>query len=211
MGGTDIDTLVIGAGQAGLATSYWLTKSGVDHLVLDRRASLGGAWQDRWDSFCLNSPNYGIMLPGMTYTGPDPAGFMPRDDVVAYLRHYAGEIAAPVLTGTEATRLRAGADGGFLVETSSGPYRSRRLVLASGAYPKPHLPAAAAGIPASIRQLHTDAYRNPDLLPDGAVLVVGSGQSGGQIVEDLLEAGREVHLAVSSCPEAPRRYRGQDT
>jgi len=211
MGGTDIDTLVIGAGQAGLATSYWLTQSGVDHLVLERRPRLGGAWQDRWDSFCLNSPNYCIMLPGMPYAGPDPEGFMPRDDLVAYLRRYARDIAAPVQAGTEAFRLQAGADGGFLVGTSRGPYRSRRLVLATGAYPKPYLPAAAAGIPARILQLHTDAYRNPGLLPDGAVLVVGSGQSGGQIAEDLLEAGREVHLALSSCPEAPRRYRGQDT
>lgn len=211
MDGTDIDTLVIGAGQAGLATSYWLTRAGMDHLVLDRRGGLGGAWQDRWDSFCLNSPNFGIMLPGMPYTGPDPEGFMPRDDVVAYLRRYARQTAAPVQTGTDVVRVGAGTDGGFLVETNRGQYRARQVVLASGAYPKPHAPAAAAGVPDSIRQLHADAYRNPGLLPDGAVLVVGSGQSGGQIVEDLLEAGREVHLAISSCPEAPRRYRGQDT
>ncbi|WP_308190842.1 NAD(P)-binding domain-containing protein [Arthrobacter hankyongi] len=136
---------------------------------------------------------------------------MPRDEVVAYLRRYAKETAAPVQTSTEATSVRAGTDGGFLVDTSRGPYRARHLVLASGAYPKPYLPPAAAGMPGTVRQIHADAYRSPGLLPGGAVLVIGSGQSGGQITEDLLEAGREVHLAISSCPEAPRRYRGRDT
>jgi putative flavoprotein involved in K+ transport len=204
-----VDTVVIGAGQAGLATSYWLSQAGVEHRVFDRRPSLGGAWQDRWDSFCLNTPNFGIMLPGMPYDGPDPEGFMPRDDIVAYLRQYAKDIATPVQTGTNVTRVLAGG-AGFIVETSRGTCRAHNVVLASGAYPEPKIPAAAAGIPPHVQQLHTDAYRTPQLLPEGAVLIVGSGQSGGQIAEDLLEAGREVHLAISSCPEAPRRYRGQD-
>lgn len=207
--GTDVRTVIVGAGQAGLATSYWLKREGIDHVLFERRHSLGGGWQDRWDSFCLNTPNYGITLPGMPYTGPDPDGFMLREDVVDYLRRYAGSVGAPVQTDTDVTRVSA-TETGFGVETSQGNYRARNVVLASGAYPKPKTPAAAATVPAQIHQLHAHDYRNPSILPDGAVLVVGTGQSGGQIAEELLEAGREVHLAVSSCPEAPRRYRGQD-
>ncbi|WP_125611691.1 flavin-containing monooxygenase [Specibacter cremeus] len=207
--GVDVDTVVVGAGQAGLATSYWLTQAGIEHRVFERRGTPGGAWQDRWDSFCLNTPNFGITVPGMPYDGPEPEAFMPKDDVVAYLGRYAETIGAPVQMDTDVTRVGANA-GGFVVETSRGNCRARNVVLAAGGYAKPKLPAAAAQIPAHILQLHTDAYRNPELLPEGAVLVVGTGQSGGQIAEELHEAGREVHLAISSCPEAPRRYRGQD-
>ena len=205
----EIDTLVVGGGQAGLATSYFLSRAGVEHLVLERRAALGGAWQDRWDAFVLNTPNFSLDLPGMPYTGAEPEAFMARDDAVDYFRDYARKIDAPVRTGTDVTRI-ATSDGGFSVETSDGGWRARNVVLATGAYQIPKIPAVAAGLPRSILQIHTHDYRNPEQLPDGAVLVVGTGQSGGQIAEDLLAAGREVHLAVSACPEAPRRYRGHD-
>ncbi|UKA59815.1 flavin-containing monooxygenase [Arthrobacter sp. FW306-2-2C-D06B] len=206
----EIDTLVVGGGQAGLATSYFLSRAGVEHLVLERRAALGGAWQDRWDAFVLNTPNFSLDLPGMPYTGPEPEAFMARDDAVNYFRDYARRIDAPVRTGTDVTRIST-SDGGFSVETSDGGWRARNVVLATGAYQIPKIPALAAGLPGSVLQLHTHDYRNPEQLPDGAVLIVGTGQSGGQIAEDLLAAGREVHLAVSMCPEAPRRYRGHDT
>jgi putative flavoprotein involved in K+ transport len=210
----EVDTLVIGAGQAGLATSYWLTRLGVEHQLLEQRPELGGAWQDRWDSFYLNTPNFAFLLPGWTYDGPEPDAFLPRDDVIELFRNYARRIAAPVRLGTEVTRVSTAdgtaADGGFIVETSQGNWLARNVVLANGAYQRPRIPASAAQLPRHIRQLHSQNYRNPAQLPDGAVLVVGTGQSGGQITEDLLDAGREMHLSVSACPEAPRRYRGQD-
>lgn len=205
----DIDTLVVGGGQAGLATSYFLSRAGVGHQVLERRAALGGAWQDRWDAFVLNTPNFSLALPGRPYTGAEPDAFMARDGVVDYFRTYAQMIDAPVRTGTEVTRVSA-SDGGFSVETSDGTWRARNVVLATGAYQIPKIPALSAGLPGRVLQLHTHNYRNPEQLPDGAVLIVGTGQSGGQIAEDLHAAGRQVHLAVSTCPEAPRRYRGKD-
>jgi putative flavoprotein involved in K+ transport len=217
----EVDTLVIGAGQAGLATSYWLTRHGVEHQLLEQRPELGGAWQDRWDSFYLNTPNLAFLLPGMTYDGPEPDAFLPRDAVIELFRDYARRIAAPVQLGTEVTRVAEAnsgfkpngsfaANSSFTVDTSQGRWLARNVVLANGAYQRPRIPASAAKLPKHIRQLHSHDYRNPAQLPDGAVLVVGTGQSGGQITEDLLAAGREVHLSVSACPEAPRRYRGQD-
>ncbi|KUM32477.1 flavin-containing monooxygenase [Arthrobacter sp. EPSL27] len=205
----EVDTLVIGAGQAGLATSYWLTRNGVEHELLERRDALGGAWQDRWDSFYLNTPNFGFLLPELTYNGPEPDAFLPRDEVIALFRDYAARIKAPVRLGTEVTRVGV-AGGRFRVETTQGRWQARNVVLANGAFQVPRIPPAAVGLPGHLRQLHSHAYRNPRQLPGGAVLVVGTGQSGGQITEDLLDAGRQVHLSVSSCPEAPRRYRGRD-
>ncbi|WP_255767715.1 flavin-containing monooxygenase [Pseudarthrobacter sulfonivorans] len=205
----EVDTLVIGAGQAGLAMSYWLTHHGVEHVLLERRGTLGGAWLDRWDSFCLNTPNFALSLPGLPYEGNDPDGFLPRDAAVGYFRNYAARIAAPVQQDTEVTRVAR--DGNrFTVETAQGAWSARNVVLANGAFQEPRVPPVARNIPPHVLQLHSHNYRNPGQLPAGAVLVVGTGQSGGQITEDLLAAGREVHLSVGTCPEAPRRYRGQD-
>jgi putative flavoprotein involved in K+ transport len=206
----EVDTLVVGAGQAGLATSYWLRQAGVEHRLLERRATLGGAWQDRWDDFCLNTPNFSLELPGMPYTGSDPGAFMPRVDAVDYFRRYAEIIAAPVRAGTDVTRIATATNGAFTVETTQGSWLARNVVLATGAYQTPKIPALAGDLQDHIVQLHSNDYRNPGQLPDGATLIVGTGQSGGQIAEELLAAGRDVHLAVSACPEAPRRYRGQD-
>ncbi|XAS68107.1 NAD(P)/FAD-dependent oxidoreductase [Micrococcaceae bacterium Sec5.7] len=176
----EVDTLVIGAGQAGLATSYWLTRHGVEHQLLERRPPLGGAWQDRWDSFYLNTPNFSLMLPELTYDGPEPDAFLPRGEVIGLFRDYATRIAAQVRLGTEVTRVSA-ANGGFAVDTKQGRWQARNVVLANGAFQLPRIPPAAAAMPGHIRQLHSHDYRNPQQLPDGAVLVVGTGQSGGQI------------------------------
>lgn len=206
----DTDTLVIGAGQAGLATSYWLTKAGVDHLVVDRRDRLGGGWNDRWDSLRLVAPNFTILLPGMPYEGPDPDGFMPRAEVVEYLTEYASVIRAPLSLGVEVTGLSA-VDGGFVARTRTGGISARNVVLATGPYQRPKTPPVSQRLPADIQQLHTADYRRPEQLADGAVLVVGTGQSGTQIAEELHNAGRDVHLAVSDCFSVPRRYRGRDS
>lgn len=204
-----VDTLVIGGGQAGLATSYWLTQAGVEHLVVERRNRFGGGWLDRWDSFCLVAPNFVILLPGMPYAGPDPDGFMARDEVVNYLQEYAASFAAPVRLGTTVNRL-ATSNGHFEAHTDGTTLRARNVVLATGPYQRPKVPAAAGLLPGHIQQLHSLNYRQPGQLADGAVLVVGTGQSGTQIAEELHQAGREVHLAVSMCPSAPRRYRSRD-
>ncbi len=208
--GPTSDTVIIGAGQAGLTTSYWLTQFGVEHQILERRDSLGGAFQDRWDSFYMNTPNLALDLPGMPYDGDDRDAFISRDAVVNLFRRYAELIAAPVHTGVDVTRLTSSPNGGFNLETSLGNLRARNVVLATGAYQVPKIPALAAKLPADVTQLHTHDYRSPSQLPAGAVLIVGTGQSGGQIAEELQAAGREVHLSVSIVPEAPRRFRGQD-
>jgi putative flavoprotein involved in K+ transport len=181
----------------------------VEHVLLERRGTLGGAWLDRWDSFYLNTPNFALSLPGLPYDGQDPDGFIPRDAAVEFFRDYAARIAAPVQLETEVTRVARDGDR-FTVETNQGVWSARNVVLANGAFQEPRVPAVAQKIPQHVRQLHSHDYRNPQQLPAGAVLVVGTGQSGGQITEDLLAAGREVHLSVGMCPEAPRRYRGQD-
>ncbi|MGH7501637.1 MAG: flavin-containing monooxygenase [Longimicrobiales bacterium] len=205
-----VDTLIIGAGQAGLATSYWLAEAGVEHLLLETRDELGGAWHDRWDNFHLVAPNFVLRLPGMHYDGPDPDGFMARKAVVKYVQDYAAHIGAPVRLGTTVCRLRA-SDGQFEAETDDATYVARNVVLATGAYPRPKVPEASGRLARHIRQLHSQDYRRPGQIDGRAVLIVGSGQSGTQIAEELHEAGKEVHLAVSMCPAVPRRYRGRDS
>ncbi|HEU0088630.1 MAG TPA: NAD(P)/FAD-dependent oxidoreductase, partial [Pseudonocardiaceae bacterium] len=202
-------TLVIGGGQAGLATSYWLTEAGVEHVVVERRDRLGGGWLDRWDSFCLVTPSFAIQLPGMPYPGPDPDRFLPREEVISYLRDYAASFAAPVRLSTPVRRL-VPASAGFVAQADDTTFVARNVVLATGPYPRPRIPTGSRLLPGHIQQLHSNDYRRPGQLADGAVLVVGTGQSGTQITEELHQAGREVHLAVSWCPSAPRRYRGRD-
>ena len=192
-----VDTLVIGAGQAGVATSYWLTKAGVEHVVLERRDRLGGGWLDRWDSLCLVAPNFTILLPGRPYDGADPDGFMPRDEVVNYLKEYAASFGAPVRLGSGVKRLTASNDHLEATIEGGATIRASNVVLATGPYQRPKVPAASATLSAHIHQLHSQEYRRPQQLPEGAVLVVGTGQSGAQIAEELHDAGRDVHLAVS--------------
>jgi putative flavoprotein involved in K+ transport len=206
---TTTDTLVIGGGQAGLATSYWLKQAGVEHLVLERRRELGGSWHDRWDSFHLVAPNFTLSLPGMPYAGSEPDAFMPRAGVVEYVQRYGEFVRPPLRLGTGVDRLTA-SNGGFRAETRAGVFSAKRVVLATGPYPKPKIPEQARELAAGVQQLHSHDYRRPAQLEEGGVLVVGSGQSGAQIAEELQRAGRDVHLAVSMCGRVPRRYRGRD-
>lgn len=206
-----IDTLIVGAGQAGLSLSYYLSQQQRPHLVLEKAPQLAEAWRNhRWDSFTLVTPNWHIRLPGGEYQGDDPDGFMPRAEVVRHLERYAAGFGAPVRFEITATALDPLVDG-FRVRTSQGDYQARNVVVASGLFQTPKIPPSSANIPAGIVQMHSSQYRNPDALPPGAALVVGTGQSGCQIAEELYQSGRTVYLCVgSSAGRAPRRYRGKD-
>jgi putative flavoprotein involved in K+ transport len=164
----------------------------------------------RWDSFCLVTPNWTVMLPGGHYDGEDPDGFMPRDDIVAHLVRYAEGFRAPVREGVHVSRLRATDDDGFLLSTSSGDIRARHAVLASGGYQKPYRPPGADQLPASLHVIDAEDYTNSGALPPGKVLVVGSGQTGCQLAEELLEAGRDVFVACGRAPWGYRRLEGRD-
>ena len=203
------DVVVIGAGQAGLATSHELTEAGVEHVVLER-ARIGETWRGRWDSFCLVTPNWSVRLPGRAYDGQDPDGYMRRDDIVAYLEAYAAGFRAPVREGVAVESLVPSTGGGFLLRTSEGEFRAERVVVATGAYQRPHRPTSARTLPPDLVQIDAEEYRNPAPLPAGGVLVIGSGQSGCQIAEELREAGREVFLACGKAPWAPRRVGDRD-
>ena len=200
--------VVVGAGQAGLATSCELSKAGVEHVVLER-GRIGQSWRDRWDSFCLVTPNWSVQLPGGHYDGPDPDGFMPRDEIVHFFEGYASKVAAPVHENVEVTSIES-RDDELVLGTSAGDLRAGAVVLATGAYQRPYRPAAAATLPGDLLQIDVDEYRNESGLPAGGVLVVGSGQSGCQIAEELHEAGRDVVLACGRAPWAPRRLGGRD-
>jgi putative flavoprotein involved in K+ transport len=202
-----VNVLVVGAGQAGLALSHELSRRSIQHVVLER-GRIGQSWRDRWDSFCLVTPNWSIQLPGGAPAGDDPDGFLPRDEIVGYFEEYAAGIRAPVREGTEVLSIAA-SNGGFDVATSAGDVHAERVALASGAYQRAHRPAAES-LPSSLLQLDAAAYRNPDALPDGAVLIIGSGQSGGQIAEELHQSGRNVVLACGRAPWVPRRIGDRD-
>ena len=203
-----VDVVVVGGGQAGLATSRQLSEAGVDHVVLERHR-VGQAWRDRWDSFTLVLPNWTLDLPGFPYEGPDPDGFMPRDEIVAHLETYAASFGAPVREGVEVVGLeRSGRE--WTVRTSGGALSARAVVVASGSFQKAHLPPGWDDVTAGLGRLDVGEYRNPHALADGKVLVVGSGQSGCQIAADLAVAGREVFLACGRAPWLPRRAGDRD-
>jgi putative flavoprotein involved in K+ transport len=205
-----VDVAVVGAGQAGLSLSHELSHAGTEHTVLDR-GRVGQSWRGRWDSFCLVIPNWTVQLPGGHYAGDDPDGFMPRDDIVRHLVDYAHTFRAPLREEIDVFALRSADDGGFVLGTSSGEVRARQVVLASGGYQKPHRPPAAGDFPPSILVIDSADYANPDALPPGKVLVIGSGQTGCQIAEELHEEGRDVYLACGRAPWIPRQLEGRDT
>jgi putative flavoprotein involved in K+ transport len=208
--GSHHNAVVIGGGQAGLAMSYCLQQRGIEHVVLEKNR-VGHEWREhRWDSFCLVTPNWQCRLPGFPYNGPDPHGFMLKDEIVRYLEDYVRFFQPPLREGVAAVRLQARPKGGFDVSTTAGDCFAEQVVVATGGYHTPRVPRWAERLPDTVAQLHSSQYRRPASLAPGEVLVVGTGQSGCQIAEDLHLAGRRVHLAVGSAPRTARRYRGRD-
>ena len=205
------NTVVVGGGQAGLGVSYYLVQKGIGHTVLEK-GSIGESWKtQRWDSFTLNTPYDVSVLPGDESSMDNPGAFMGRDEFVEYLQAYVRKFDLPVQTGVAVTRICRDDEGKtYQIETTTGDLTADNIVIASGSQNQPKVPDACSEIPGSILQLHSGNYKRPDALPDGAVLIIGSGQSGVQIAEDLLEAGREVYLATSKVGRVVRALRGRD-
>lgn len=205
-----VRAVVIGAGQAGLAVSYFLTKAGIGHVVLER-GGIGESWRSqRWDSFTLNTPGWANALPGLPLSEEEPDAFAPRDEVVSYLQRYAATFDLPVREHTAVERLVRTGEGTYEVHTAEDSIPADAVVVASGGLSRPRTPTMAQELPGDIVSLSAGSYRNADALPEGAVLVVGAGQSGCQIVEDLIRAGRKVFMSASRVARVPRVYRGKD-
>lgn len=205
-----IDTLVVGAGQAGIALSEHLGAQGVPHLVLEKNR-IAEAWRtSRWDALVTNGPVWHDRFPNLVFKGNAPDEFVPKDRVASYIEEYAKMVNAPVRTGVEVFKAERMQDrNAFVVETSEGTIEATRIVSATGAFQQPVIPPVVPK-DASVVQMHSAAYRNPKQLAQGAVLVVGAGSSGAQIADELNRAGRKVYLSVGPHDRPPRRYRGRD-
>jgi putative flavoprotein involved in K+ transport len=202
--------IIIGGGHAGLSMSHCLKERGIPHLIFEKDR-VGESWRSkRWDSFCLVTPNWQCQLPGFPYSGNDPDGFMKKDEIVGYIEAYAKSFQAPIRAGVNVSRLTQDDAGQYVVSTSIGDYSADQVVVATGGYQVPSIPRIAERFPGTVTQILSSDYKNPESIASGEVLVVGSGQSGCQIAEDLHIAGRRVHLCVGGAPRTARRYRGKD-
>ena len=209
MAAEKIHTVVIGGGQAGLAASAHLSKSGVSHVVLERKR-IAERWRsERWDSLVANGPAWHDRFPAKTFDRIDPDGFATRDMIVEYFENFAKDIHAPVRSYVEVKNLTKAHDDVFHLETSSGEIEAKNVIVATGPFQKPIIPTAIPN-EAGFHQIHSSTYRNPAQLPEGAVLVVGAGSSGSQIADELLRSGRKVFLSIGPHDRPPRRYRGKD-
>jgi putative flavoprotein involved in K+ transport len=207
----NVQTVIIGAGHAGLTMSYSLSQLGIEHVILER-GQVGERWRsERWNSFCFQFPNWTIELPGFRYECDDPDAFAPGREIVRFLDEYAAFIKAPMRCGVAVTSLEQGSrEGRYLIRTENGAIEAANVIIATGPFQRPAIPPLSAQVSPDLFQVHSSKYRNSDQLPSGAVLVVGSGSSGGQIAEELVERGRQVYLSVGRHRRVPRRYRGRD-
>ena len=205
-----VDVAIVGGGQAGLATSWYLRQAGVDHDVLES-GRVAETWRSRrWDSFCLVTPNWAVRLPGANYAGDDPDGFMSLAELIAFFESWAVSFNPPVTVNTRVSRLEADSRAGFVLTAADRQFQARTVVVASGSYQKAHRPRGAESLPTSLHQVLAEDYRNQEALPPGNVLIVGSGQTGCQLAEELHEAGRRVFLACGRAPWATRRIGDRD-
>jgi putative flavoprotein involved in K+ transport len=206
-----LETVVVGGGQSGLAMSYCLQQQGREHIILERHR-IAERWRsERWDSLTFQFPNWAMHLPGHPYQAGDPESFAPKDEVVRYIENYASIIKAPLRCGVAVTTLKQKPGSlRFRLETTEGEIEAANVVIATGPYQKPAILVEMMHAMPAVIHMHSSQYRNPTQLPQGAVLVIGSGNSGCQITEDFLKAGRDVYLAVGTHRRAPRRYRGRD-
>jgi putative flavoprotein involved in K+ transport len=201
--------VVVGGGQAGLSVSYFLSRAGIEHVVFEKQSAMHKWRDERWDAFCLVTPNWQCQLPGHAYDGPDPHGFMVKSEILAYLEAFRAKVAGPLREDVEVLSVESTRDG-FEIVTSEGACTADAVFLATSLYGDPFRPRCAERIPEAVAQVHSADYRSAAALPPGAVVVVGSGQSGAQIAEDLHLAGRKVHLATGNAPRCARFYRGRD-
>lgn len=207
---SSVETVIVGGGQAGLAVSYLLSRQNRPHVIFEQAARAGNAWRNgRWDSFVANTPNWAMRMPGAEYQGDDPDGFMSRDEIAASFERYAEGFGLPISYGVRVESI-ARSDTGYRIETDRGITTAANVVVATGLFQRPRIPAFSANLLSATTQRHSSAYRNPAALPPGAVLVVGSADSGCQIAEELCQSGRTVYLSTGGAPRFPRRYRGRD-
>jgi putative flavoprotein involved in K+ transport len=207
--GKHYGAVVVGGGQAGLSVSHHLQQAGVDHVVFEKRTAMHKWREERWDHFCLVTPNWQCRLPGHDYDGPDPQGFMVKSQILDYLDAFRRKVDPPIHEGVEVKSVERHGDR-FHIESSEGPCTADAVFLATSLYSEPFTPRCAERAPDGVLQIHSSQYRCADALPPGAVVVVGSGQSGAQIAEDLHLAGRQVHMVTGNAPRCARFYRGRD-
>ena len=202
--------VIVGGGQAGLSVSYYLCQEEIDHVILERHKKFHSWRVNRWDSFCLVTPNWQCRLPDFPYKGQDPEGFMVKEEISEYLDAFADTFDPPIIEDCEVTKITERPGGGYFVDSSQGNFSTDQVVIATGGYDNPIVPTYAKNLDPSILQMHSVDYRRPAQMPDGGTLVIGTGQSGVQLMEDLHLEGRKVHLAVGPAPRSPRMYRGRD-
>ncbi len=205
----NINTLVIGGGQAGMSASYCLKQRDIDHLVLEQSDTIANAWRKRWDSFCLVTPNWQCQLPGHAYEGNDPDGFMLKNEIIDYLESYATKFQLPIQQATKVNHVSLQGHR-FRVQTSQQNFLADNIIIATGNYHLPQIPAVAKNLPNHIRQIHSSEYRHPKQFEGENVLLVGTAQSGCQIAEELHAAGNTLYISVGSAPRVNRRYKGRD-
>ncbi|MDC5073603.1 MSMEG_0569 family flavin-dependent oxidoreductase [Acinetobacter baumannii] len=208
---SNYDVVIVGGGQAGLCISHYLQKAGINHVVLEKESELTHAWrQKRWDNFTLVTPNWQCLLPDHPYNGNDPDGFMKKNEIVEYLDSFIEKLNPPALLNVQVTHVAKVAPQKFEIETNLGKTTAKQLVVAAGGYHTPIYPKLSETLPENVLVIHSEQYFNVDQLPEGNVLVVGSGQSGAQIAEDIHLAGKKVYLSTGDAPRCARFYRGKD-